>query len=372
MSGTAAADSASSARHTDSSFVTRSGNQLVVDGSTFRFAGANLYWLGLDNNIRSDDGQPTYPTEARIDNALRAAKDAGFTVIRSHTLGISVGCPRCFEPRVGVFEPAALRSADYAVYRAGMLGLRIVVPLTDQWRWYHGSLSTFTGWKGYPNFGNPTDNSVNAANSWSQRNSESHFYTDRAVINDFKWYVAHLVEHVNTYTGVAYKDDPTILAWETGNELWTATPTWTADIATYLKEYVGVHQLVADGSAAAGMSVGSAALAARNVDIVGGHFYPVDVSWMTRDAAIAAAHDKVYLVGEYDWRSIDATRSLLSAVETDRNIAGALLWALLPYLEDGTPEQSGDGLALYNPATTPDMQTVLSMLTAHAAVMSRG
>lgn len=32
-------------------------------------------------------------------------------------------------------------------------------------------------------------------------------------------YIVNFVTHVNSYTGVAYKDDPTIIAWETGNEL---------------------------------------------------------------------------------------------------------------------------------------------------------
>ena len=34
-----------------SSFVTRSGAQLMLDNEPFRFAGANMYWLGLDENV---------------------------------------------------------------------------------------------------------------------------------------------------------------------------------------------------------------------------------------------------------------------------------------------------------------------------------
>jgi hypothetical protein len=30
------------------SFITRSGSQLMLDGKPFRFGGANMYWLGLD------------------------------------------------------------------------------------------------------------------------------------------------------------------------------------------------------------------------------------------------------------------------------------------------------------------------------------
>lgn len=32
-------------------------------------------------------------------------------------------------------------------------------------------------------------------------------------------YITNFITHVNSYTGVAYYNDPTIVAWETGNEL---------------------------------------------------------------------------------------------------------------------------------------------------------
>ena len=45
----------------------------------------------------------------------------------------------------------------------------------------------------------------------------------------------------------AYKDDPTILAWETGNELYYPSLSWTLDLATYIKQDIGAQQLVMDG-----------------------------------------------------------------------------------------------------------------------------
>ena len=37
---------------------------------------------------------------------------------------------------------------DWAVMRAGELGLRLIVPLTDQWNRYHGGSQDFLGWRG--------------------------------------------------------------------------------------------------------------------------------------------------------------------------------------------------------------------------------
>lgn len=352
-------------------FVTRDGSTLRLGGEPFRFAGANLYWLGLDDNITDGSG-PTYPTKARIDNALRAAADAGMTVIRAHTLGISVGCGRCFQPWLGTFQDSALDSADYALMRARELGLRVMVPLTDQWRHYHGGISVFTGWRGYQNVDTRTDNSVNAANNWQQRNAESHFYTDRAVITDFRQYVSRLLNHVNRYTGTAWKNDPTILAWETGNEIWTADPAWTQSLAWFIRHEVGARQLVADGTAATGMHVANAAIHAADIDIVGGHFYPLDLGWATGDAATAAAAGKVYIIGEFGWNDVDATRTLLSTIERTPAISGALLWSLLPYREDGRPVPHEDGYSFYNPPLTPANAAVLDLMRGHGAAIGRG
>src|SRR5260370_30888136 len=71
-----------------SGFVTRSGSQLMLNGRPFRFAGANIHWLALDDST-------SYPSQFRVNDALDATKAMGATVIRSHSLVISVGCCNC-------------------------------------------------------------------------------------------------------------------------------------------------------------------------------------------------------------------------------------------------------------------------------------
>jgi hypothetical protein len=104
-------------------FVTRCGAQLCVDGKAVRFAGLNIYWLGLDENV----GGIQYPTQVRPwctmptscpaftdpapappppsphlaappqfrqeDAIATAVGDLNASVVRSHTLGISTGNP---------------------------------------------------------------------------------------------------------------------------------------------------------------------------------------------------------------------------------------------------------------------------------------
>jgi endo-1,4-beta-mannosidase len=82
---------------------------------------------------------------------------------------------------------------------------------------------------------------------------------------------------------VAFKDEPTILAWETGNELHQGDApftNWTQDIARYIKEELGARQLVLDGRHD---SFSSAALDNPDVDLLSDHYYS---GW---NAAIASA-----------------------------------------------------------------------------------
>lgn len=355
----AAGPAAPSDAATGPALVTRSGSTLLLGGAPWRFTGVDMYWLGLDDNLQ-DAGGPTWPTRARIDSGFAGAKAAGATVVRAHTLGISVGCARCLEPARGVFNDAAFRPIDDAVASARRHGLRLMIPLTDEWNYYHGGKRTFTRWRGYPD-----DPAQNVATSEQQRVAEAHFYNDPAVLADFRTYVSHLLNHVDPQTGIRLGSDPTIAIWETGNELWDAPPDWTQQTAAFVKT-LAPKALVADGSAATGKHVVDAAVDAPSVDIVGGHFYPVDAAWATADASTAAAHGKAYVVGEYPL-SGRGTAAFQHALALNPRVAGTLAWTLLPYQEDGTPEPHDDGYAFHSPGATRAEQVQVAGLRTHAA-----
>ncbi len=113
----------------------------MLNGQPFRFAGANIHWLALDDSTN-------YPSQFRVDDALDAAQEMGLTVIRSHDLGISSGCPNCIEPSLHVFNETALEHVDYIIKAAADRGLRLIIPLTDNWRYPAGGKHNFTGWRG--------------------------------------------------------------------------------------------------------------------------------------------------------------------------------------------------------------------------------
>lgn len=268
-------------------FITRNGSTLIDGGKVFRFAGVNIHWLGLD-----DPDKGTYPSFKRIDEAFNMATALNATVVRSHTLGISIGCESCVEPALNHWNETAFLTIDHAIASARNHHIRLIIPLVDNWQYYHGGKHTFTEWRGDKN--------------------EDDFFSNPEVIADFKVYIAYILNHRNQFTGIALKDDPTIMAWETGNELENASGKWddgwTENIAAYIKN-LAPRQLINDGhrsSYIADRNLTASQLKLPDVDMYTGHFYPPRIAFMQKDAAVARQYEKVYFVGEYDWSDQDA------------------------------------------------------------------
>ncbi|QAY67055.1 glycoside hydrolase 5 family protein [Paenibacillus protaetiae] len=301
-------------------FITRSGSLLYEDGKPFRFAGPNIYWLGLDENVGGVD----WPTPFRVNNALDTAVLMGANAVRSHTLGASVGAPKSLMPRLGEYNEEAFRRVDYAIKEAANRGLRLIIPFVCNWFYYHGGRETFTKWRGCEDV--------------------KLFYTNREVIEDFKAYISSIINRVNSCTGVAYKNDPAIMAWELGNELNDAPVEWTAEIAGFIKSLDPNH-LVAHGKQ---FQLDEDKLMIEALDILDVHYYPARADELIKDAEKVQAAGKVYMSGEYGWADTDLER-FLSAAEHHSAVSGTQFWSLFPHHDECGYVEHYDGFSVHYP-----------------------
>src|SRR4029079_1831033 len=95
-------------------------------------------------------------------------------------------------------------------------------PFIDQAKWW-GGIAEFAEWRG---------------------KARDDFFTDPQIKEDYKNLVKLVLNRVSTRTGVRYKDDKSVLAWELGNEL-KAPKEWVREMAPVVKEFDPNH-LVAE------------------------------------------------------------------------------------------------------------------------------
>ena len=102
------------------SYVVRNGAELQLNGEQWTASGANVYWLGLDENVIPPAGQPfyaptnaSYPTFGRITEIMNTLQTMGAKTIRSQTLGVSVGNPLSVMPALGVYNEQAFDTIDW-------------------------------------------------------------------------------------------------------------------------------------------------------------------------------------------------------------------------------------------------------------------
>jgi mannan endo-1,4-beta-mannosidase len=298
-------------------FVTRQGDQLMVGDEPFRFVSFNIpNLLVVEDAFEFTKPSPwRWPDEFEIEDALESVRQMGGQVVRTYVIsvrreGSDMGdTVHVLAP--GEFNEEGFRALDKVLEVAGRKGIRIIIPLVDNWKWM-GGVPQYAAFRGKP---------------------PEAFWSDPELIADFKRTIEYVLNRKNTYTGKLYRDDPAIFGWETGNEI-DATADWTREIAATIKQLAPNH-LVIDGRSLHGISPWQ--LEEPNTDVLTTHHYPHPTPDFV--PAITKAHaamkgKKPYVVGEFGFVDTPRIRSVIDAVVND-DISGGLLWSLRFHRREG-------------------------------------
>ena len=163
---------------------------------------------------------------------------------------------------------------------------------------------------------------------WLGLSNTSSFYTDEQAIGAFRTYVKRRLDHVNPYTGRRARDEPAIIAWESGNELTMLEHNdggpppaeWTCGLAHFIKG-IDANHLFMDGA----YGVDPNTLGCAAVDLHSNHYYPSDAARLAEDVKACAAARKPLVIGEYGWTDNSSTAPFLAAAEAAESVfAGPL------------------------------------------------
>ena len=114
-------------------FVTARNGQFYLAGSPWRFGGTNTYYLHQQSHYM-------------IDSALNDAAAMSLTVVRAWAFADGSGNGYTpLQPQPYVYDNAAFDSLDYAIYKAGQLGIRLVLALVNNWPDY-GGMAQYVKW----------------------------------------------------------------------------------------------------------------------------------------------------------------------------------------------------------------------------------
>jgi mannan endo-1,4-beta-mannosidase len=346
----------------ENSFVTAVNDQLMLNGSVFRFGGTNCYVL-------------MFSPHSTVDQLLGTAAANHFNVVRMWAFD-DISVPSSSDsfylqywngsaPAYNDSATTGLANVDYAVYKAGQLGIKLIIPFVNNWPQY-GGMDQYVNWLG--------------------EKYHDQFYTDPTVRQFYKNWISHLLNHVNSLNGLAYKDDPTIMVWELANEprcqgqglptsgacTTTTIQSWIQDVAAYVKS-VDSNHLVSVGDEGffcipssppsdylENCSTGVDTLAfaqTPNIDLFGFHLYPEGygqtVAWADTfvdehfSDSMKPVNKPAYM-GEFGFMAGNG-RNAVYKDWTDRVFndggSGGLVWDLLPGSSVSTAE-SPDGFDL--------------------------
>ncbi|XP_020575414.1 mannan endo-1,4-beta-mannosidase 2-like [Phalaenopsis equestris] len=207
-------------------FVRTEGTQFIINGEPFYVNGWNSYWL-LTQSVEERN-------MIRITAMFESAIAMGLTVCR--TWAFNDGAYNALQVSPGRFDERVFKGLDRVIVEAQRHGIKLLLSLSNDWSDFGGKIQ-YAKW-------------AKEAGLNPNTNSNDSFFFDPYIRGYFKNYLKTIITRRNHLTGIEYRDDPTIFAWELMNEpRCESDPSgrtlqhWIEEMASYVKTIDKKHLL---------------------------------------------------------------------------------------------------------------------------------
>lgn len=269
-------------------FVSTSSSHFKLDGQTYRYAGANI-WYGAYLGSPAAFGDRNRLAKELDD--LKALGIVNLRVLASSELSpLKNSLDPAFTRKPGDYNADLLAGLDFLLSEMKKRGMKGVLYLTNFWEW-SGGMVTYQYWTNggrYIDMGDP-------AHPWPEfADFSAQFYASQAAKEAYWAYVRMLLGRTNSLTGVAYKNDPTIMAWQLCNEPrpggsdsaikqnTEAYLGWIRDTCALIRSLDGNHlvSLGHEGLMGAHNDAELVLKAHEHIDYLTAHIWPQNWSWV--------------------------------------------------------------------------------------------
>lgn len=344
----------------------RSDDFVHADGSQFRLHGHPYFVAGVNNHYL------TFGSKQEIRRVLDDAVAMHANVVRTFLQPV-IGSPDGSTPTIwnwqqneessnlgvhGVYllywdsqrremkihpGPNGMRRVDFLLAEAAKHHLKLLIAFLDFW--------SFTG-------------GAQQMRAWYGSHDKYHFFfVDSRTRADYRVWVKTVIERRNTITGVRYRDDPTIFAWELMNEPEirpaSLRQVWIGEMARYVKSLDPYHMVT---SGLANVADRLADRSVADVDFLEWHGYPAYYNLTTNrfntiiSEFCQEGHDsgKPVLLEEFGYARSNADqaevyRKWLRTIQNDPDCAGWLVWRLVSRQDNGRfPRDDYDKFDIHN------------------------
>ncbi|MCB0596740.1 MAG: cellulase family glycosylhydrolase [Lewinellaceae bacterium] len=195
-------------------FIAVEGAGFMRDGKPYHFLGAN-FWYGL--NLASGGAGGDRP---RLLRELDRLKALGIDNLR--IMGASEGpdgAPWRMAPALqtapGEYNEALWDALDYLLAEMAKRDMVAVVCLSNFWPW-SGGMAQYVAWAEGSDIPYPPPAEGGAWLAYMRYSAR--FYKNQMAMAAYFAHLEQLISRTNTYSGIAYREDPAIMAWQLANE----------------------------------------------------------------------------------------------------------------------------------------------------------
>lgn len=210
-------------------FVRVSGNQFTIAGKPYRYVGVNMWYGAYLGSPEADIGD-----RARLVKELDFLSAMGVTNLRilgaSEKSMLRDAVNPAINNRGQIEREDILLGLDFLLAEMRKRNMRAVIYLNNFWEW-SGGMATYLSWVNNGEIVDPSD----ANTPWpAYPIFTAQFYREPKATALFEDYIQVITSRVNSVSGVAYRDDPTIMAWQLANE---PRPGHKSHDVAYLPDY---------------------------------------------------------------------------------------------------------------------------------------